>query len=130
MARVALSVQEHRADAQFRILRLLAARPAASQREIAGALGVSLGLVNFCLRALADKGLVKVANFRASGTKGRYAYLLTSEGVAEKASMAAHFLARKVSEYRALRAEIEALVAEDGAAAGDGAAGGGLRVFE
>ncbi len=107
-----MSAAGHGADAQFRILRLLGARPAASQREIASELGVSLGLVNFCLRALADKGCLKVANFRASGTKLRYAYLLTPEGLQEKARLTSVFLQRKVSEYEALKAEIAALQAE------------------
>ena len=115
---VPVSAAGHRADAQFRILRLLAARPAASQREIAIELGVSLGLVNFCLRALADKGCLKVANFRASGTKLRYAYLLTPDGLQEKARLTSGFLQRKVSEYEALKAEIAALQAEAGSPVG------------
>ena len=101
-----------RSDAQFRILRLLDERPAASQREIAQSLGVSLGLVNFCLKALADKGCVKISNFRASDHKLRYAYLLTPIGMQEKARLTAGFLQRKVAEYEALRSEIEALRAE------------------
>ena len=103
-----------RQDALFRILRLLDARPDASQRDIARALGVSLGLVNFCLKALADKGCVKIANFRASDQKLRYAYLLTPLGLQEKASLTATFLQRKVAEYEALKAEIAALQAEAG----------------
>lgn len=102
-----------RQDALFRILRLLDARPEASQREIARTLGVSLGLVNFCLKALVDKGCVKIANFRASDSKLRYAYLLTPLGLQEKARMTASFLQRKVAEYEALKAEIAALRAEE-----------------
>ncbi len=107
-----MSAPQQRIDAQFRILRLLEDQPEASQRDIARSLGVSLGLVNFCLKALADKGCLKVANFRASGSKLRYAYLLTPEGVQEKARLTAGFLQRKVSEYEALKAEIAALRAE------------------
>ena len=107
-----MSAPQQRIDAQFRILRLLEDQPEASQRDIARSLGVSLGLVNFCLKALADKGCLKVANFRASGSKLRYAYLLTPEGLQEKARLTAGFLQRKVSEYEALKAEIAALQAE------------------
>jgi hypothetical protein len=113
-----MSAPQQRIDAQFRILRLLEDQPEASQRDIARSLGVSLGLVNFCLKALADKGCLKVANFRASGSKLRYAYLLTPEGMQEKARMTAGFLQRKVSEYEALKAEIAALQAEAGSPVG------------
>ena len=113
-----MSAPQQRIDAQFRILRLLEDNPEATQRDIARSLGVSLGLVNFCLKALADKGCLKVANFRASGSKLRYAYLLTPEGMQEKARLTAGFLQRKVSEYEALKAEIAALQAEAGSPGG------------
>ncbi len=71
-----------------------------------------MGKANFVLRALLDKGLVKVHNFRNSENKRAYAYLLTSEGVAAKADLTRHFLARKVQEYDELRLEIEGLKAE------------------
>ena len=113
-----MSAPQQRIDAQFRILRLLEDQPEASQRDIARSLGVSLGLVNFCLKALADKGCLKVANFRASGSKLRYAYLLTPDGLQEKARLTSGFLQRKVSEYEALKAEIAALQAEAGSPVG------------
>ena len=109
-----MTALQQRADAQFRILRLLEESPEASQRDIARSLGVSLGLVNFCLRALVDKGCVKIANFRASDSKLRYAYLLTPDGLQEKTRLTADFLHRKVAEYEALKAEITALRAETG----------------
>ena len=73
---------------------------------------MSLGKANYCLRALLAKGLVKAHNFRTSTTKRGYAYLLTPEGVAEKATLTRRFLALKRKEYDALRLEIEQLQAE------------------
>ena len=96
-------------DVRFRVLRVLQDEPGLSQREMSVRLSVSLGAVNYCLRALTEKGQVKVRNFRSSDNKLRYAYILTPGGIAEKARLTGAFLARKVAEYEALRAEIEAL---------------------
>ena len=96
-------------DVRFRVLRVLQDEPDLSQREIAVRLGVSLGAVNYCLRALTEKGQVKVRNFRSSDNKLRYAYILTPRGIAQKAAMTKRFLVRKMDEYEALRAEIEEL---------------------
>lgn len=96
----------------FRILRLLQANPELSQRELSDALGVSLGGVNYCLKALLDKGLVKLGNFSAAPDKRRYAYVLTREGLVEKARLTRRFLKRKMAEYEALKAEIETVRAE------------------
>jgi len=90
-------------------MRLIEANPSLSQRDIARALGISLGAVNYCLSALIEVGFVKVRNFRASNNKQRYAYILTPKGAAEKAALTAGFLQRKVQEYEALKAEIESL---------------------
>ena len=99
-------------DVRFKVLRALQADPEHSQREIASDLGVSVGVVNYCLRALVDKGQVKVRNFRASNNKLRYAYILTPSGIAEKTRLTAGFLRRKKAEYEALKAEIEAVQRE------------------
>ena len=96
-------------DVRFRVLRVLQDEPGLSQREISVTLGVSLGAVNYCLRALTKKGQIKVRNFRSSDNKLRYAYILTPGGIAEKARLTGGFLTRKIAEYEALRAEIEAL---------------------
>lgn len=96
-------------DIRFRVLRLLGENPTASQREIAKALGISLGGVNYCLNALVEKGFVKMRNFQEAEEKRRYLYLLTPKGVAEKAALTGRFLARKMREYEALKAEIEAV---------------------
>ena len=96
----------------LRVLRLLDASPRLTQREMARELGVSLGKANYCLRALLGKGFVKVQNFRNSTNKRGYVYLLTPEGLAAKASLTRHFLARKREEYDALRLELERLQLE------------------
>jgi EPS-associated MarR family transcriptional regulator len=93
-------------------MRLLDAKQQVSQREVASALGMSLGKVNYCLRALMDKGFVKVENYRNSTNKLAYFYLLTPSGIAAKAELTRSFLASKMREYEELRAEIERLKLE------------------
>lgn len=100
-------------DTNFRVLRLLQYNPDLTQREIAQKLGVSTSGLNYCLKALIEKGLVKVQNFKQSKNKFGYVYLLTPQGVAEKVLLTGRFLNRKMVEYEALKAEIEALSAED-----------------
>lgn len=94
------------------VLRLLDVSPHRTQREMAQELGMSLGKANYLLRALLDKGFVKVQNFHNSSNKRGYAYLLTPEGAAAKADITRRFLARKIEEYDALRLEIDRLRAE------------------
>jgi EPS-associated MarR family transcriptional regulator len=102
---------------RYRILKLLEADPHASQRRIADELGISLGRVNYCLKALIEKGLVKVNNFRNSANKRAYLYLLTPRGIEERAVVTARFLSRKLSEYETLKRELEELQREAGKAA-------------
>lgn len=83
--------------------------PSSTQREISIKLGMSLGRVNYCINALAEKGLVKIENFKTSDARWRYIYVLTPSGIAEKAALTGRFLARKMREYEALSAEIEEL---------------------
>ena len=97
---------------RFRLLRLLEQHPEKSQRDISRELGVSLGAVNYMLRALVEKGEVKLRNFRASENKLRYAYVLTPRGIEAKARLTLGFLRRKRNEYEALREEIASLEAE------------------
>ena len=99
-------------DTHFRVLRLLQDNPEMSQRELAEAVGISVGGTHYVLNALIEKGLVKLGNFTAAEDKRRYAYVLTPKGIAEKAAITRQFLVRKSEEYEALRAEIEALKAE------------------
>jgi EPS-associated MarR family transcriptional regulator len=94
-------------EVRYRLLKLLEPNPRLSQREVARELGISLGKVNYCLRALVDKGWIKAANFKNSNNKIAYMYLLTRRGFEEKARLTALFLQIKVREYEALRAEIE-----------------------
>jgi len=99
-------------DMRFRILRLLEENPQMSQRDLARAVGASVGSAHYVLNALVEKGFVKLANFTAAEDKRRYAYILTREGISEKASLTRAFLQRKRAEYEALRSEIEGLEAE------------------
>lgn len=97
---------------RYKILKLVAENPEISQRELAQQLGVSLGRINFCIKALIEKGLVKAANFRNNNNKVAYMYLLTPSGIEEKASTTIRFLRGKLKEYEALQAEIEELQRE------------------
>jgi EPS-associated MarR family transcriptional regulator len=98
----------------LKVLRLLMENSNMNQRDLADALGVSLGKTNYCIKALVEKGLIKVQNFRNSQNKLAYAYLLTPLGIAEKASLTARFLRRKLAEYESLNREIEVLKQEVG----------------
>lgn len=95
--------------ARFRVMRLVERRPQISQREISDELGMALGRVNYILRALSDKGLIKITNFQNSRNKLRYAYILTPEGIATRSALTASFLRANLREYDALQAEIDAL---------------------
>lgn len=96
-------------DLQYRLLRLLEANPSATQRELSRELGISLGKANYCLRALINKGWVKVNSFKSNKNKLAYMYLLTPNGIDEKARITARFLKRKIQEYQELELEIERL---------------------
>lgn len=90
-------------------MRILEANPDLTQRELAKELSLSVGNINYCLKALTGKGLVKMKNFATSKNKFGYVYVLTPNGMAEKAAITHRFLQRKMDEYEALKAEIEAL---------------------
>jgi EPS-associated MarR family transcriptional regulator len=94
-------------EIHYKLLRLLQANPGMSQREAASELGVSVGKVNYCLRALMRKGWVKATNFKNSQNKVGYLYVLTPRGLEEKATLTVKFLGVKIREFEALRAEIE-----------------------
>jgi EPS-associated MarR family transcriptional regulator len=101
-------------EMRYRLLKLLKSNPELSQREVASELGVSLGKVNYCLRALVAKGLIKAVNFKNSRSKIAYVYRLTPRGLSEKARIAVSFLHRKAAEYEELRSEIEEIRKESG----------------
>jgi MarR family transcriptional regulator, temperature-dependent positive regulator of motility len=93
-------------------MRLLGGKQQLSQREVATLLGMSLGKVNYCLKALISKGFVKAENYRNSRNKLAYFYLLTPSGIAAKADLTRQFLQRKMKEYDALKLEIARLQQE------------------
>jgi len=97
---------------RYKLLKLVEAKPDISQREIAKALGISLGKANYCLKALIDVGFVKATNFRNSENKLAYAYLLTPSGIEQKAAITVRFLKQKIKEYQMLTQEIEELKRE------------------
>ncbi|SVD18486.1 uncharacterized protein METZ01_LOCUS371340 [marine metagenome] len=99
----------HKSDAEYIILRILKDNPKVTQREMAKELGLSLGKTNYVVRALIDKGWVKLSNFKRSDNKLGYIYLLTPEGLSEKTTLAQNFLNRKSEEYNRLKKEIEML---------------------
>jgi EPS-associated MarR family transcriptional regulator len=96
-------------ETHYKVLRHLEANPEITQRELAQELGVSLGKVNYCLKALIQKGWVKATNFKNSNNKSAYAYLLTPTGIERKARITVSYLKRKVEEYETLKTEIEEL---------------------
>ena len=99
-------------EIQLWILARLQEKPDVSQRGLAADLGVSLGSINYCLKALTAKGFVKAENFSKSDNKLGCAYLLTPSGIAAKSRLTASFLKRKRAEYRRLAHEIADLEAQ------------------
>ena len=95
-------------------MRLISENPELSTRQIADEVGISNGSAHYLLKALVEKGLVKLENFKQNPRKGQYAHVLTPRGIREKAALTVNFLRRKVVEYEALREEIEALEREAG----------------
>jgi len=94
---------------RYQLLKLLEENPSLNQRELAKAMGISLGKTNYCLNALIERGLIKAANFKRSKTKMNYAYYLTPKGIEEKAQVTLRFLKRKQQEYELLVKELEEL---------------------
>jgi len=98
-----------KADTYFRVMRLLQDNPDLTQRELAQRLGVSVGMMHYCLKALIEKGFIKVKRFAKAKNKFGIIYVLTPKGLGERAALASSFLKRKRAEYDALRLEIESL---------------------
>ena len=90
----------------FDILRKIQKKPNSTQRELAGELGFSLGKLNYCLKALQQKGLVKIENFKKNPKKINYFYILTPKGISTKTKLTINFMQRKIKEYDQLRSEI------------------------
>ena len=96
----------------YRILKLLAAQPNLSQRALAGSLGISLGRTNYALSELIKKGIIKMKRLQSGPQKISYAYLLTPQGLKEKAKITAHFLKQKQKEYEQIKEEIKEITEE------------------
>ena len=91
----------------FNVLRKIDRKPKSTQRELAGELGFSLGKLNYCLKALKTKGLIKMKNFEKNPNKINYIYVLTPRGITEKSTLTINFMKRKMKEYDELKKEIK-----------------------
>ena len=91
----------------FDVLRKIQKKPESTQRELAEELGFSLGKLNYCLKALQAKGLVKIRNFRKNPNKINYIYVLTPRGLVEKTKLTLNFMQRKMKEYDELKRELK-----------------------
>tara|TARA_B100001057_G_C22059598_1_gene647782 strand:+ start:152 stop:448 length:297 start_codon:yes stop_codon:yes gene_type:complete len=91
----------------FEVLRRIQKKPEASQRELANELGFSLGKLNYCIKSLQEKGLVKIENFKKNPNKSNYIYILTPKGIAEKTKLTINFMKRKMREYDELKEELD-----------------------
>ena len=91
----------------FDVLRKIKNKPVSSQRELAEELGFSLGKLNYCLKALQQKGLIKIKNFKKNPKKLNYLYVLTPEGIATKTRLTINFMKKKIEEYDDLKKEID-----------------------
>ena len=96
-------------DIHFKLLDILEKNPKLSQRLLSRELGISLGSINYCIRALVEKGQVKAHNFKKNSNKIGYVYLLTPQGISKKISMTKDFLKKRIKEYDQLQKEIKQL---------------------
>jgi len=96
-------------DIHFKLLDILEKNPDLSQRLLSRELGISLGGINYCIRALIEKGQVKAQNFKTNSNKIGYIYLLTPQGISEKVKMTKDFLKKRIDEYEMLQTEIKRL---------------------
>ena len=92
---------------ELNVLRKLKKKPSISQRELAKDLSLSLGKINYCLKALKQKGLIKVKNFKKSPHKYKYIYLITPKGISEKTKLTINFMKLKMKEYDELKKELK-----------------------
>ena len=91
----------------FNVLRKIQRKPKSSQRELAKDLGFSLGKLNYCIKALKSKGMIKINNFKKNPEKINYIYVLTPKGISEKTQLTLNFMQIKMKEYDELRKEAE-----------------------
>ncbi len=91
----------------FQILRKIVEKPESTQRELAKGLNLSLGKLNYCLKALREKGLIKIQNFKKNPKKLNYVYVLTPKGITEKTKLTINFMKRQMEEYDKLKSELQ-----------------------
>tara|TARA_Y100000389_G_C17242482_1_gene403847 strand:+ start:133 stop:435 length:303 start_codon:yes stop_codon:yes gene_type:complete len=91
---------------QFQVLRKIQKKPSSTQRELAAELGISLGKLNYCIKALKNKGLIKINNFKKNPNKINYLYILTPKGLSTKMTMTINFMKKKMKEYDELKKEL------------------------
>ena len=101
-----LNMEKNKED-EFAVLRKIKKKPESTQRELAKDLGFSLGKLNYCLKALKEKGLIKIRNFKNNDNKFNYIYLITSKGIVEKTSLTINFMKKKMKEYDELKNELK-----------------------
>ena len=94
-------------QAHFNVLRKIDSKPESTQRELAEELGFSLGKLNYCLKSLKTKGLIKIKNFGKNPNKLNYIYVLTPRGISQKTKLTLNFMKRKMKEYDELKKEIK-----------------------
>jgi EPS-associated MarR family transcriptional regulator len=99
-------------ETTYHLIKTIATTPITNQRDLAEKLGISLGKLNYCLKALLNKGLVKAENFRQANNKRRYIYQLTPAGLKEKAAVTIRFLKQKQNEYEKIKLAINQLQKE------------------
>jgi len=92
---------------EFNVLRSIKNKPRSNQRELAKELGFSLGKLNYCIKALREKGLIKIENFKKNPQKINYIYILTPKGLTEKTKLTINFMKRKMKEYDVLKSELD-----------------------
>ena len=92
---------------QFQVLRKIQKKPTSTQRELAKDLGISLGKLNYCIKALKNKGLIKINNFRKNPNKSNYLYILTPKGVSTKMYLTINFMKKKMREHDELKRELD-----------------------
>ena len=102
----------HKSDIEYKVLKYFEDNPHLTQRQISRELGLSLGKTNYVIKALVNKGWLKLNNFKRSDNKLGYIYLLTPKGITEKTALAQSFLMRKSEEYNKLKEEIDMLKKE------------------
>ena len=90
----------------FEVLRKIEKKPESSQRDLAEDLGFSLGKLNYCLKALKEKGFIKIKNFTKNKNKLNYVYVLTPKGISEKTNLTLTFMKKKMEEYDELKKEV------------------------